>query len=314
MVFKEFLDMSKAVDSTLTRHKVADLSFSIVEEDVQVKSGGKLFGVLTDRALRNLSRISTASPRLLLNQQDSILNTLVKTQLAGMDELQMLKDPTNETRIASIFPGSKVYIPYSDLLEPVANKVFSIKGNPVDDDSMTFLVKSRSLDLGGDIIVGPHFTISSNSLVRSRFSFGGYRVICSNGFIDNVFRCNYLDSIDVNVVRAMVRDSFDNEGEYEKVLTEVHNFMVNEPLDINKHWYFLETMPLSKAVVDKYKAIVKDPLAFGEELDGAKVSGVATIWESFNLLTHLVKDIEAPGSRNRAEAAIYKWVTILKRV
>ncbi|HDY87325.1 MAG TPA: hypothetical protein ENH82_04315 [bacterium] len=304
----EVLARSRVLDSSLERVRVSDLNFSVEGSDIFMAYGDNR-ARMTMRALRNLAKLTTASPKLLINQQDIVLRSLVQRQLAGIEVLQVLKF---NGEITSLFPAENSYSTLPDLVEGIdPESIISIRGDVVESDHVSFLIRSGEYQ---GYIVGSIFTLCPNGMDKNKFSNGLFRTACTNSAIDNTFFNEKLNSVSPLIMRGVMSAFAERADEYLTYFQRFHQFMRETVLDSRRHGFMLEHSGVPSSILGKYKNILDNPGDNQEELQGASVRELITVEDSFNLITHLAKDIESVSARNKTESAVVSWVDSLRRI
>jgi hypothetical protein len=304
------LEASRAIDSTLMNVPVKDIQLTVDREEMEMMmSAGGQEWTLTPRALKNVAKLTRAPVSLMFNQSDPTLNAVFQRQLAELNSITVLRDPSNMENVISMF-RMDTYQPYETLLGDIKDDIIRFSGDILESDSLTF--QTGVGELPDTIVYGANFTISANQMVKSSFSSGLYRLICSNGAVNKVFGNASMKDISPTILQSLVREFEQKRGEYEASVGETLEWMRATPVNRTTHWHALEQMRLPKRLVDKYKEVIATPAAFGQVLHEAKASGVETIYDSFNILTHLAKDLPLLSARSKLEAAAFEWASDLQ--
>lgn len=301
-----FLNIAKVVDKSLKRASARDISFEINDDlELSMLNGKEEIGILAGRALKNLGKLTGASSKLLLNQERITLQSLIKRQLDGEEHIQYLQDSQGE--IISIFSGESTYVSYNDLLEPYAERVINIRGDIREDDSISVLIKSDEIDVtvNDSLIVGPFVTLCSNGMTKSVFQMGAYRLLCANGMIDTQFKNESFETVDTLLMHALANEYFNdsNYSEYfANLITNMQHTRVNK-----SNLFIMEGLGFNSTIKHKFLETVENNVSYNSELEGAHIKSTDTVWEGYNLLTHLSKSIKNKTSRNSAEAKALQW-------
>jgi hypothetical protein len=277
-----------------------------VEMYMEVK--GERLGVLTPRALKNLSKLVHATTSLMFNQSDAVLNALFQRQLAEINTVSVLHDPSAMDCIVSIF-RTGTYQPYDKLLESIKDDIIRFDGDILENDALSFTTGVGELD--DSIIYGIQCTLSANGMARSTFSSALYRLSCGNAAINKVYQAATIKEVSPGIVLSLEREFNEKHLAYEAEVGEVLNFMRATPVNQTTHWHVLDSMKMPKKLVDRYKDTVRDPETYCDVVQGAKAGGVETVYDSFNILTHLAKDLPLASARARSEAIAFSWAADL---
>lgn len=310
---EEFLVKSKRVDATLEKVPLKELRFVVEgeQDEIRVYRGQDNFGLLSDRGIANLSRLTKVSPAVLFNQSDVTLDALIHRQLAGNEELSFLRDPDNAGTIIAVSKGSHVYTPYDSIFGDTLANVIRINGDPITNDSVTALFKSGELD--DTILTGGQLSVSSTGLSKATFGSGLYRVICANGAVDTHFLKANMDTIDNQVLKALLLNAVEQAPAYIETLQKMFAFARSTKLNRDIHWHLLNRYPIPSTSMRKYKGAIEDPGGFNDVIVEAHASGTETLYDSFNILTSLAKDLSA-SSRASLEANAFTWLQDTVRI
>ena len=304
------LEASRAIDSTMQDIPVADITLDIDRENVEMYLAvkGERLGVLTPRALKNVSKLTRASVALMFNQSDPVLNALFQRQLAELNSVSVLHDPSAPANLVSVF-RKDTYQPYDKLLESVQNDIIRFDGDILESDSLNFMTGVGEMQ--DTIVYGTQFTVSANSMARSTFSSGLFRLVCSNGAVNKVYQNATIKEISPAILMSLVREFEEKKGSYVAEVGTVIDFMQRTPVNQTTHWHTLDNFKLPKKLVERYKDTVRAPDMYCDVVQGAKASGVETVYDSFNILTHLAKELPLASARTRVETAAYSWAADL---
>lgn len=309
---RTLLAAHKALDATLETVPVADIDLTLDRENVEMimEVKGERKGVLSPRATKNLSKLTRASVPLLFNQTDPTLNALFKRQLAEMNGVVILRDPSDFDSIVSVFPAN-VYQPYETLLGDLAEDVVDFSGDLLENDALTFVFKGVEVP-GMGLLTGLRLTLSANTMTRSSVCTSMKRVVNGTNAIDRVSMNSPIKEVSSVVVSALSREFGAKSAEHLAEVESTLAFARATPLNQSMHWHLLDGFKLNKKVVDRYKSAVQYPGEYGEVLDAASVGGVTTLWDSFCLLISLARDVELPAARAKVETAAYSWLADIR--
>lgn len=305
------LEASRAIDATMHDIPVADIELTIDREAVEMylEVKGERIGVMTPRALKNMSRLTRASVALMFNQSDPTLNSLVQRQLAELNSISVLHDPSAQSNIVSVF-RKDTYQPYDKLLESVVGDIIRYEGDILESDSISFMTGVG--ELSDSIVFGAQFGVSANNMARSTFASGLFRLICENGAVNKVYQNATIKDISPTILMSLVREFDQKKAEYVSEMEGVLDFMRNTPLNQTTHWHLLDGAHLPKKLVERYKDTIRNPVTYCDVVKGAAAQGVETVYDSFNILTHLAKELPAASARARAETCAFSWATDLR--
>lgn len=300
------MEATRAIDATLETVPVADIVLTIDRDNVEMAMDvkGERAGVLTPRATKNVSRLTRASVPLMFNQSDPTLNAVFQRQLAELNTVSILRDPANFNNIISVF-RTDTYQPYDKLIESIAGDVVRFSGDVMESDAMTFMTGVG--EMSDSIVYGMNLTLSANGMARSQYSSGLFRLLCSNGAINKVHTSATIKEAAPAVVVALSREFAMKQESYVADVEELLEFMRNTKLVQQQHWHLLDGYKLNKLVVDRYKETVNIPDSNRDTIEGAKAGGVETLYDSFNILTHLAKDVELPSAKAKIETSALSW-------
>lgn len=312
----DFFTKVERVDNTLGRIKVTDLSFKRETDSLQLWTGESMLGTLSLRGLSNLCRITSVSPQVIFKQDSGILNTVLKTQLAGKhEELQFLRNPTTPEEIISLFPGKEFYTPYSALMASSRSNIWSIRGDPVASETVSFFIKIAEPTIEGEnFYQGAVVRVSPTNTVPAVFGQFFERLSCTNMALDKyLYNPVKLKGVTGDVVKAVLSDFGKQCAAMSAQVSSVFKAARACPFDAQRHLGFLDTVSLPKTVRGKYDAVISAPDQFKEELAAAHVDKLEMVYDHFNLLTHLCKQLESMSTRNGAEERAWLFLMNLHR-
>jgi len=314
LTVKEILDESRAIDSTLLRVNAADLAFRADVDEMELfmtVKGRDGESLLTHRALGNVSRMLTASPKLIFNQTQPVLEALSSRQLAGVGEVGILFDPDVPGNVLSVFPYTSGYTLYDTLLKGSEDSVVRVTGSLKESDKVTFLLAEGELQ--DSVVYGLNLGVSSTGMAKATTNTGLLRLRCTNGAVDRVFSNDAVDQINTTILKAYIQSFRDRAETYKEYFTGMYDFMRSTPIDPVGHLHLLKKAPIPTALKKKFEAALTSPADYGDVLNEAGADAFVTVYDGFNVLTSLAKQVASGSSRRNMETAAWDWATDIRQ-
>jgi hypothetical protein len=265
--------------------------------------------VATPRAKENLLRLTGFTGKLFESLTHEQLNEGLNFQVGKIASLGVVKVAD---RMATVFDNTKFgYTSYLDVLNGVdQNKLVYIKGTPVEDDFVRILVKERQVDFDDKLIVGLESSMGSTPNVKSRFAFGTFRLICSNGAVMPMYKQNTAAFVDnglfvgmLNAYRAEL-DPFIEK--LEGFVRFAKGFEISTPEYANE---LIKHLSAPKKIRELLSSCVNAPDQNAAMMHQAGVDTPGNLWGMFNILTYLASHAPNVKSGLSLEKNAFSWAT-----
>lgn len=242
--------------------------------------------IATSRALNNTLRITGFSKKLFNELPEGQLNRDLNYQLGRFSSLGLIEEGN---QVHSIFDYSRrPYSSYMPFLDSSFNHAY-VKGSPIKDDYIRLQTIEAEIEDG--IQIGLAASISSNGLVRSKVSYGTYRMVCSNGVTIPVLvkgSESYMDGTIfqgyVNAIRERLSDFKDFVNSSREEACKL-SFDSQDP--------YLEVLRVPKNVKETLISCFNESEGSKDIMKAAGVDKVKNYWEAYNVLTYIAN--HAPG-------------------
>lgn len=267
--------------------------------------GERLIG--TYRAKENLLRLTGFSGKLFEGLAHDQLSEGLNFQVGKIPSLGVIKVGD---RLVSVFDNTKYgYTDYLGALQGVEmEKMVYIKGNPIDDDYVRVLVKERDVNFDDRILVGLDATIGSTPNVKSRFCYGFFRLVCSNGAIMPMFKQNTAAFVD-NGLFAGILNAY--RAELEPFCQKLEGFVqFAKGFEISTPEYAAELikhLSAPKKIRELLLSCINAPDASAQLLHQAGVDTPSNLWGMFNVLTYLASHAPNVKSGLSLEKNAMSW-------
>jgi hypothetical protein len=240
---------------------------------------------VTMRAKNNLLRLAGFSNRLFQELPVDQLDNGLNFQMGKFRALGLVVAGEN---LVSVFDNSKYpFNGYESVLPPKDRLVF-IKGSPLADDFVNIQTIDREMESEGKLIIGMNAVISSTGNVKSQFSYGVYRVICSNGWMDPIMSRRAVPTVDSAIFAGMVTAYSSEMHEYLDKLTKFIEFAKAYDTTNSDHVAeLLEHLSVSKKIKDTVLTCVNRPAESADILQASGADSPHNLWGLFNVLTYI---------------------------
>jgi hypothetical protein len=272
---------------------------------------------VSDRAKSNILKLSGFTGRLLKELTVPEIMSGLNHQLSKINSYGITR---KEGILYALFDTSKFsHHPYDTLVPKDQKSVVSIHGNPLTSDTIEFQLLQREISSpqSGQLFVGMNAQVSSTSMVKARFGYGVYRMLCGNGWVDCVYGKDVLPSTSTDIIAGMVKmfeDGLDGFLErLEAFVVGSKGFQISGSEQLEELFTHLSVPPKIKQSL--YGCINRSTDG-GEGdnnttldllLKSAAVDGIKSLWEVFQVLVWLAN--HAPTLRQSISMGrnIVRW-------
>jgi len=270
----------------------------------------------TPRFKSNLIRLTGLTSKLMTELPLPQLNSDIRHQLnlhapavgfikAGIEGV--------ESGVA-LYNAARPYIPYNEMMP--SGDLATCHGSPLMDDQICLQTLDQEVDLGGrPLLVGLHAKVSSTGMAKTGVHFGFFRTGCENSAVDIGFGGNYLKDVDPILFNGVVTELRARVPEYVEDITrfigQAQEFSVADP-------EFLDPAMAHLSVPKKMKELlllsVQHPDDLGDLFDRSGVERVTTLWDAYNVLTHMGSLAVTSAQQMAYAAATTTWAKSLLNI
>jgi hypothetical protein len=237
---------------------------------------------LSDRAKKNLSRLTGVSNRLI-NELPS--NQLVNDLTFQISDIKSFGLIIVDGIIIALYNSAKnAYNSYETLMTPIADKLLFVHGNPIDNDFIHIQLKDFE---NAEFIGGVNLLLSSTGNVSSVFSYGIMQKSTKLFWRDTFYGKESEKLVDSSIVEEYVKQMSVN-SEFVVQLNTMLLSKAEKVEIINKDHLKGLMASLSNR---KLRAIIlhayEDPIQDADLLKAIKVEKITNLKDVFSLLTYL---------------------------
>lgn len=280
---------------------------------ILVRNGGEeRYG--TARFKRNLLRMTGITSRLMIDLPLSQLNSDIRHQMTTKHPaVGYIRTAVEGVDSAiGVFPATRPYLSYLEAVP--ASDLALCKGSPIEDDALVLQTLEQSVDIGENfpLLVGLHARVSSTGLAKTRVHFGFFRSGCQNSAVDVGFGGEYLRDVDPTIFAGVVSELRGRMDEYVSNVTEfigrAREYCVEEVEFLEPA---LNHLSLPKKMKELLVLSVSHPDELGDLFDRAGVPRVSSLWDAYNVLTHLGSLAPTASQQATYAEATTRWAQSL---
>jgi hypothetical protein len=258
---------------------------------------------LSERATKNLLSLTHFPKRLVSELTNDRVYSDLSFQLNKVPEIGI---SVVGDEVISMFDSKKnAYVGYDELVPP-KEELVSLYGSPLSDDKITFLTNEKTLsNVMDEMFIGINAGLSSTGNERSEFSFGAFRVVCSNGLVDSMFSKDGTNKISPDFW-GHIRDKYKNTAplyakNLERFIQSCNEYDVKDVMHAET---LSQSLPLPMKLKKEVLPVISNPDDFKDTYKRAGIKECSNLWEFVNLFTYFTTRLKNRTSMNDY---VYRW-------